>query len=544
MTVRAREKKCEIVRFDTDRSVSRESRSNGFFSGVFVLSLSTVIVKIIGLVYKIPMLSLLGSEGMGYFNSAYELYTLFCVISTAGLPVAMSVMISSSLSRGDGHATRIFKVSMRLFLVLGLLGSVILVFFARPFAGFLGGNRVLRCIFAIAPTVFFICLASAYRGYFQGFGKMAPTAISQVIEALGKLILGLIFALLALRSGFATETVAAFAVLGLTLGTAASALYLALAKRFDRRKSPMLEGRGEWILPELLRTAIPVTLSSAVISITKVIDMTMILRRMQSLGLDSEEAFAAYGNYTTLALPLFSLAPALIGAVAMPLIPALSRAVAAGDRDGQVDAATDAMKLTSVIAMPVSLGLALFARPILELIFSGQTEAIEAASPLLCILGISVPLSCLITVSNAVLQAYKRAGIPILSMAIGSGLKILLAYFLIGKPEIGIAGAPISTFFCDLTICFVNFYYIGKCMPRMPRLSETFLRPFLAAAVSVTVARVVYNGCVSYFEASAVITLAAVCLAAVCYLITTVLFGVLGKKELSMMPIPKRRVSA
>ena len=158
------------------------------------------------------MLKLLGSEGMGYFNSAYEIYTLFCIIATTGLPVAMSVMISSE----KGGAERIFRVAMRLFLLLGVVGSAVMIGFARPFSEFLGSDKTVFCIFAIAPTVFLICLSSAYRGFFQGHGRMVPTAVSQVIEALGKLLLGLLFAFIALRFGYSIDVVAAFAVLGLT----------------------------------------------------------------------------------------------------------------------------------------------------------------------------------------------------------------------------------------------------------------------------------------------------------------------------------------
>ena len=524
----------------TDRGSERRIRDNGFMSGVLVLSLSAVIVKIIGLVYKIPMLKLLGSEGMGYFNSAYEIYTLFCIVATTGLPVAMSVMISS----GKGGAERIFRVAMRLFLLLGAVGCAIMIGLARPFSEFLGSEKTVFCIFAIAPTVFLICLSSAYRGFFQGHGKMLPTAISQVIEALGKLILGLIFAFVALWMGGSVEVVAAFAVLGLTLGTAVSALYLMVTKRLsgvkDRDKC-CVDGESDRALAwQLIRTAVPITLSAAVISLTKVIDMTMILRRLQDLGYTSEQAFAAYGNYTTLALPLFSLAPALISSVAMPLIPSLSKAAAAKDGGEQRRVVTDALRLTSVISMPIAIGLSLFSRPILSLVFRGEDEAILQVTPLLAMLGLSVTSACLITVSNAILQAYSRAYIPIISMAVGSAVKIALAYFLIGNEGIGILGAPISTFFCDLIIIAVNFHCIARVMPRTPSVSTVFLMPFLASAVAVILARVAYNALEIKFGESALLSLACIAVAALLYLPLIFIFGVAKKEEISEIPILKR----
>ena len=502
-----------------------------------MLSLSAIIVKIIGLVYKIPMLRLLGSEGMGYFNAAYEIYTLFCTVATTGLPVAMSVMISSCKDTEEG-GKRIFRVALHLFLILGAIGCFVMLAFARPFAVFLGSDRAAKCILAIAPTVFLICVSSAYRGFFQGKGRMAPTALSQIIEALGKLILGLIFAFIALNLGSNTETVAAMAVMGLTLGTAVSALYLVLSKRLgDKGEVSIDSGDRVRVLPTLLKTAIPVTLSSSVLSITKVIDMSMILRRLQDLGQSSEEAFAAYGNYTTLALPMFSLAPAFITSVAMPLIPSLSRAVAMGDREGQTRAVEDALRVTAIISMPISVGLALFSKPILQMIFSGEDAAISVAAPLLTILSLSVTSSCLITVGNAILQAYRKPTIPIISMAAGSVLKIVIAYFLIGDNRIGLLGAPISTFVCDFMINAINFYFIGRCVPEVQRSTRVLWRPFLSAMVSVSAARIAYHFLCSKIGEGSFPTMGAIAFAAILYFVASLVTGAVSRDDIDRLPI-------
>ena len=517
-----------------------KTEKNGFLSGVFVLTLSAIIVKIIGLIYKIPMLRLLGSEGMGYFNSAYEIYALFCSIATTGLPVAMSVILSS-LGEGDA-AKKVFRVAMRIFLCLGVVGCAIMIAFARPFAAFLGNEKAAYCIIAIAPTVFFICLSSAYRGYFQGRCKMAPTGASQVIEAAGKLLLGLLFALVALNAGFSTETVAAFAVMGLTLGVAASLLYLSIAKKICDGKSAcdMRSGGEKGIVGRLLKIAVPVTLSSSVVSVSKVIDMSIILRRLRDIGQSSEGAFSTYGIYTTLAIPLFSLAPTLVSSIALPLVPSLSAAVSRGDREEEMLAATNALRLTALVSAPASLGLSLFARPILELIFSGEESAIAVAEPLLVILGLSVIASCFITVGNAILQSYGKAHIPLISMAVGTLLKIAVAWILIGEENVGLVGAPIGTLVCDLVINSVNFYFIGKHLPRLPILSGVLLRPFLSAAVSVSLSRVVYNVLSVRMGESRSITLVSIALAAILYLILALISGAVAKEDIAIIS-PSRK---
>ena len=171
---------------------NRRSHSSGFFSGVLVLSISTLVVKVIGLAYKIPMLSLLGAEGMGYFNSAYEIYALLCVISTAGLPTALSMLISSYKERNlYGNVRRVYKNALSVFLAFGIFGTALLIGLAPVISDIIENENVVYCIVAIAPALLCVCLSSAIRGYFQGFGNMLPTALSQLIEAVLKLVLGI-----------------------------------------------------------------------------------------------------------------------------------------------------------------------------------------------------------------------------------------------------------------------------------------------------------------------------------------------------------------
>ncbi len=495
------------------KEVKKEGKE-GFFSGVVMLSLSVITVKMIGLIYKIPMLGLLGGEGMGYFNSAYEIYALLCIISTTGLPVAMSVMIS----KRDGGAEKIFKAAMRMFLILGVIGTSLMLVFSYPLARFLGGDKSFYCILAIAPTLFFICAVSAYRGYFQGRSQMMPTALSQVIEALGKLLLGLLFAYVALKAGLEIEKAAACAALGLLCGSAISVLCLMLIKRTRRGADTVLQrGEGINISRELISIAFPITLSAAVVSLTKIIDMTMILRRLQSIGYASSEAFSAYGSYTTLCLPLFSLAPTLVGSVALPILPKLGGAIAERDRAAQLRTVNEGLALTSLISMPAAFGLALYSKEILTLLFKNESEAIMLCAPLLAVLALSVLLSSLVTFSNAVLQAYGHPSIPLISTGIGAIFKIALAYFLIGNESINIMGAPISTFFCDLIIILIGFAYICRYVPGRIDVGRALMRPFIASALSVGASKLIYGAMSARCGEGSLITVCGICVAGALY---------------------------
>ena len=512
-----------------------------FLSGVLLLTLSTLLVKVIGLVYKIPMLSYLGSEGMGYFNSAYEIYALFCVISTAGLPVALSVLISGALARGErGSVRRIYRAALTVFLIVGALGSGVMLLFARQFCGLIQSEGAYFSILAIAPTLFFVCLSSALRGYFQGYQKMLPTAISQVIESLGKLVFGLLFARWALERGYGTAEVSAFAGLGLTLGTAISFFYLLIEKR---RFRPEEEQDVDEALPSLgsiwkrlAKLSIPMTLGASLVSLTKLIDMAMILRRLQAIGYSEVAANEAYGGYTTLALSVFGLLPSLVNAVALPLVPMLSAAIASGDRERQGEMIRASYRLTALFAIPAALGVSAFAHPVLSLLFAGEEQTVAVAAPLLSALGVSVFLSCMITATNSVLHAYQAVNRPILSMLAGAVLKIVSAYFLIGNRSVALMGAPISTFLCDAAVVLLNLYFSER-LCRVSGLGAVFWRPLLAAVLSVGGSYAGYLWLSLRFGASSLLTLAALATAVFSYLIISCFTGVFEEQDLLALPM-------
>ena len=518
-------------------------RKGGFLSGVVVLTASTILVKILGLVYRIPMLRLLGAEGMGYFNTSFELYALIAVTATAGLPVALSVRISGSLAGGRyGEVRKTYRTALALFLAVGLAGAAVLAFGSVPLAAFLKSGNARPSILAIAPALFFTCAAGALRGYFQGFGNMVPTAVSQLIEAAGKLVFGLLFANLAASRGAGTPIITAFAVIGFGVGTAVALVYLiAEKKRLEDRvpgtAKPVAEsvsGKPEHVLRGLLALALPVTLASSVTGFNRILDMTLILRRLQTIGYDASAANELYGAYTTLALPVFHLVPSLITSVALPLLPSVASARESGDRDGERSVISSAL-----LALPASLALTAFARPVLELLFRGQEKAVSVSAPLLSMLGVSVFFSCLMTVAGAVLQAYHRVLVPIRAMAIGIVVKAISAYLLIGIPSVGISGAPLSTFLCGFAVTAVEMYHVVKNAPDGLSFRDLFFRPFAAATVSVgaaTVSAVFFPGVME--GRGQTLLLFAAC--AAIYLLLVLAFGAATPGQLKML-VPRRK---
>ncbi len=493
-------------------------------SGVISLTASTVVVKIIGLVYKIPMLSLVGGEGMGYFNSAYEIYALLCIMSITGLPVAMSVIISQSGSRK--RAKGVFSLSLTLFTVIGIAAAMMLALLSGVISGYLKSEKAYLAILAIAPSLAFVCMGSAYKGYFQGLTDMKPICVSGIIEAVSKLVFGLFLAWLGKHAGLPNYAVAAMGVLSISIGSLISLIYFVFYKKRLDRKDGVAGGRATFsggerrrILIDIVKISFPATLSSLMISLTRVVDMVMILRRLQDIGYTSEGANELYGGYTTMAIPIFSLAAALISAITVPLIPELARSIGEGNIAGQGEKISCAMRLTSYISCPMMLGISLYSKEILSLIFSSQASAVNKTAPLLSLLGLSVLTSVMISLTNSMLQAYRQAAKPIISMAVGCGIKIVISFFLIGNARINILGAPIGTFFCDLVICIINFVYLFKYFRGKVSFWSTVAMPAVCAASAIIPMFFGMRAAQYFFGESRIVTLACIAAAGLIYLI-------------------------
>ena len=468
-------------------------------SGTAVLAAATLLVKIIGLVYKVPLVKYVGVEGMAYFLAANHIYVLLFVISTSGLPVAVSVMISDAVAKNNYSMVRgVYRTALGVFCGIGVIGTCTMLFGSQKIAAIIGITKSARCIAAIAPAVLMACVSGAIRGFFQGHQIMYHTAISQVIEAVGKLILGLAGAIYALKAGMADEKVAAYAILGITIGVAFSMVYLLISKAvFDRKcfhtDNNLVASKKQSVIFDLLRLALPVTLSSTILSLSGVIDTILIPNCLSNIGYMSDEINLLYSCYGNMAVPVFSLIPSLIAPVATSLVPIVSAAHSTYDAEKERATVCQAIRLTLLVAFPASFGIAFFAGPILNLIFSSDTEAVYIASSLLSLLSISILPACLITVTNAVLQAKKQSGKTILSMLSGVIVKLISECILLNLPEIGMNGAPLSTFACNMTVISINIYYIYKYSHISQNLFWPTAKILASACLSIGGAGAVYK---------------------------------------------------
>ncbi|MBR7094613.1 MAG: polysaccharide biosynthesis protein [Clostridia bacterium] len=514
-------------------------RASALLGGVFLLTLANLLVKVFGFLYKVPLNRWLGDE-MANVNTAYSVYTLLYMISTAGIPVAVSVLISEARSEGrGGQIRRIFRVSLITLALVGGVGTLLLLLLARPIALANSGGDSYLCLVAIAPALFFVCLSSVLRGYFQGFGLLRPTAVSTVIEASGKMLLGLFFVRLVLaHTEGGTPLAAGYSVLGITVGIALGALYLLVAyTRFSRgeRSSPLTVAdvpSSRAILLRLLSVAIPIALGSGVLSLSSMIDSQLMRPLLTSYYGDPARAKAVFSDYSTGAITLFNLPAVLIYPITSAIVPYITSARTEGREEDAARTVSAALRTASLIAFPCAFGLSVLSRPILSSVFLGDVDMADNAGKLLSVLAIAVVPLGLLAITNAVLQAYRKQARPMISMLFGVAVKIAAVFLL--TPAIGPLAAPVGTLLFYLASLLLNFYFIYRETPLVPEPLSLFAPPALSALLSALAAGGVYAIATPL---GALLALVLSVVAAVTVYLTAILcLGGIGEAEMRLLP--------
>lgn len=511
-----------------------QKKSDSFIKGALILLIANALVKVIGAVFKIPLTYILGEEGMGYFSTSYQMYTWMFIIATAGLPVAISRMVSESIAKGRiAEKNRILSVSMKLLGVIGIVGFLLLFFGADFFANTLLKNPGAAAgIKAIAPAMLFVSLMSAYRGYFQGHQDMVPTAFSEVAEAVGKLVIGFGAAYILVSKGM--ELASAGAVFGVSCGAALGfvvlfVIYIKRKKKMDVVSQINDVDSGKDILIKLVKIAIPITIGASVFSLTSLIDMAMIMRRLQAGGFLYEEANKLWGSYSGYAFPMFNLPPTLINSITISIVPAIASAFAIGNYKDAAHTTYKSMKLTVLFALPCAIGMSILAKQILNLVYNNTN-----ATGMLTILSISIVFVSLVLVTNAILQATGNEGVPVRNMLIGGVVKIIINFFLVANKSININGAPIGTTICYVVILTLNLISMRKRMKLKFPVVELLVKPLISVAV-MGVAVYAVSG---FFENSNKILAVGVPIIAgvIVYMLVLILINGINEDDIALLP--------
>ena len=513
-------------------------RRHNFISGAAVLAVAVAVTKVLGALYKIPLGNLLDKEGMAHFYAAYNIYNLLLVLSTAGLPLALSRLVSQAAAQGRRNSQRrIFRTALALLAIVGLVCSAVMCLFPRLLSGLLHDSLAAPAIRTLGPAVLFVCLSSAIRGYTQGLGDMTPTAVSQVTESAGKLVVGLALCLALLHRGASSAQCAAGAIAGVTAGALLSLAVLAvlLLRRRDTAPAADTPPQRGAVLRALLTAGIPIALGAAGMSLITLLDQALVMTTLQNtLGYTEETATALYGEYT-FGMTLFALPPSFIYPVTVSLVPDIAAALARGDRAAARRSTAAALRLTVLIALPAGAGLSVLAGPILHLLYPAVPATAEAAAYHLTILGIACIFVCLMVATNGVLQAYGREYIPVVTLLCGGALKVVTNYLMVGDPATNVRGAPVSTLYCYGLIVVLNLIAIARCVPERPSYFRLFGKPLLITAVMALAARSSYRLLLTVLPNRWAV-LPAIIVAALVYAVLALALGAVTRADVAALP--------
>ena len=466
--------------------MSETPKKQSFLHGTMLLVLSTAIVKVIGALYSIPLKDIIGDQGFGYYSTAYEIYTILLMISTAGLPVAMSRMISEANSLGHYRQVRkIYTVSRTIFLTLGLLGAGLMTVFCRQLAAFQEQPDAWAAIGTLGPCCFLICLMSTYRGFFQGQSNMMPTSVSQVLESVCKLVVGIAAAILMLHYTRSVPLAAGGAIFGVTMSCLISSFYLNFCFRRAYKAMPMSRedvSSGKDIAKGLLAIAIPITIGSAGLQLLTVLETKIYMSRLLEF-LTQTQADTQKGIYNFIQ-KIFNMPCAFITPITISAIPAITAQLTTRDFSGAKATEESAARVTGLISAPCAVGLAVLARPVTALLGAySDPWKLELATRLMTVLGVCVLFNAVVLMTNAILQAHGHVNLPVINMFIGGVVKLGAVFILTGNPRIGILGTPIGSLLCYVCITALNLFSIRRVLPEAPALVRNLLRSVLAALI-------------------------------------------------------------
>lgn len=473
-------------------------KQKSIVGGMTVLGITGLICKVVAVLYRIPLAWLIGEQGIGTFQLVFPTYNLLLTLSSAGLPVAISRMVSFSLAQHDPrNAHRTFRSALFILTLLGAFGTVLMIIFNASLSTRVGDPETQAGFVAIAPALVIVCTMSAFRGFMQGQQNMFPTAISQLIEQVGKVIISLPLAWLGSQVGVTAPGqinigyAAAGALLGNSLGEAAALFYMTVVYRSNKRAF-LLHDQDEHVPPiqrraltrRLLSLAIPITLAACIVPLASFIDSGMVVNKLiESAGFAREEARAMFGRYSGYVINLINVPTALAQAISMSLVPAVSAGVARGDWRAVRRQSHTGLRMAFLIGLPSSVGMSMLSREILTLIYRFPTpEALNQTAELLSMSSFTIVLFTVVQATSGILQGLRKQRIPMYTLLLGVALKIVINYSFIGVPEINIYGAPMGSLVCYGVSMLPNLYYVHK-HARLPYdLPGVFFKPVLATA--------------------------------------------------------------
>lgn len=522
------------------------SKNKSFIKGTLILSLAGIIVKILGALYRIPLANIIKDEGMGYYQTAYPFYVLLLTISTSGFPIAIAKLVAEKNALGDYRASqKVFKLALIGLSLGGLLSALFI---------FINGEKIVRridninayyALMALIPALFFVPIMSAFRGYFQGRQNMAPTALSQIVEQLTRLVSGLFFTYAFLDQGL--PKAAGGASLGGSLGAVLGCLTMLLIyliKRKDFKKELVhsrfkLSYSNRELIGDLLKIALPITIGASIIPIMDTIDASLVIKRLQTIDYSREMANEMYGQLKGFAQTLVNVPQVISLALAMSLVPAIAEASSRKDRKKVEDLVTTGLKISFIIGFPAALGLLLLSRPIIDLLyFRNSLATIISTSRILAYLAPSIIFLSLVQSSTAILQGLGKPFKPVVNLLVGALVKLLLTYVLTAQARINIVGAALSTVVAYGITASLNLRALNKEIRRKINYRKLIYDPLLSSIIMGVLTTLSHRS-LSLILSSRLATILSIGLGGLSYVILLIIRGTIRIED--VVSLPNRR---
>jgi len=528
-----------------------KTKGQNYMHGAAILTVGVIIMKILGFFYKIPLGNILGDEGYSMFMGAYSIYYIFFTLATAGLPVALSRLVAEADANGRAkQEEKTFRVALVTFTVIGLVFALIMFCFPDWLAAeYLENPDAAPSVRAMAPAILLVCIVSAYRGYCQGNGNMLPTTVDEVLEVFFKVVSGLVLAIVVLRSYRPGDPMAlpmgsAAAIFGVSIGSAVSLAYMIVYKRRHYALPAELPDDRVPVDPalkivrDILSIGIPIATGACIMALLNSVDSKLCMNRLQSAaGFNYQQAKVLYGVYGK-AQTLFNLPAAFITPLTISIVPAISGALARGERSTAAGVSEDSMRISAFLAIPMGVGLSVLAKPIMDVLYPGSHLA---GAGLLQIMGIASFFVCLVLMENAILQASGREKLTMVTLISGGIIKIVINWFLVARRDINIYGAPVGTLCSYCAMAALDYIFMCRTLDHRPRLLRIFSAPLAASALMGVTAWALFGLCQrALLQMGRIGTLLAMCAAigaaVIVYMAAAIGLRAVTKEDMKLIP--------
>lgn len=507
-----------------------------------ILALASIIVRLIGIVYRIPLTNIVGNEGMGYYGFAFEVYQILVILSTSAIPVAVSKLTAARVAKREyKNAQRIFRCSIIFAAVLS--GTLALITFvgARQISLFMFGGitEVAPALRVLAPTVFVCAVMGVFRGYTQGLGNMAPTGLSQVVEQIFNAIVSVAAAAILISRGAAYG--AAGGTMGTFMGAVSSLVFLYFVYSANRKglnqrmkKDPtkkLMEDKEIYRLIGL--TVIPLILTSTIYQISSLLDSALFSNILKAIGYQSSFISSLYGIYSSKYQLLINLPLGITSALSVAMMPGIAGAIALNRKDQVREQMDMVIRMTMLIAIPCAVGVAVMGGPIMQMLFNDSTTL---PGRMLIVGAVTIIFYALSTLTSTILQASNHMRVPVINAAISLGVHIVFTVVLLAFANLHIFALIYGNIVFSFCMCVLNLRSLAKLIDYRLDIQKMCGATFVASVIMGVVTFLVYKGCIYVIHSNILSTLIAIIIAVIVYALFMVLTRGVTEDELYMFP--------